>query len=247
MSEREEVLLEPAFVLHSRPFRNTSSMLECLTLNHGRAGLVARGARNPRGRQRSLLQPFVPLRLSWIRRGELGNLTNAEAEPGAAALEGDALLAGFYVNELVLRLMARDDANSEIFSCYSACLAGLARTARPSRTLRLFELDLLQALGYGLELDREAEGGAPLAADRRYRFEIESGPRPVAGGDEDTGLDATYWGRELMSLRDRELGDSASLRAAKHLLARVLAQYLGDRPLKSRAVLRDVVELEGRR
>lgn len=247
MSEREEVLLEPAFVLHSRPFRNTSWILECLTLNHGRMGLVARGARNARGRQRSLLQPFVPLRLSWVRRGELGNLTNAEAEAGTSGLAGDALLAGFYVNELVLRLLARDDANSEIFSCYSECLAGLARNARPSRTLRLFELDLLQALGYGVELEREAEGGHPLAADRRYRFEIESGPRPVSAGDEHAGRDDAYWGWELMSLRDRELGDAASLRAAKHLLARVLAQYLGDRPLNSRAVLRDVVELGGGR
>lgn len=239
MSEREEVLLEPAFVLHSRPFRNTSLILECLTQNRGRVGLVARGVRDARGRQRSLLQPFVPLRVSWVRRGELGSLTGVDSGPGSAALEGQALLAGFYVNELVLRLMARDDANADVYSCYSACLAGLQRDARTARTLRLFELDLLQALGYGLGLDTEADSGAALVPDRRYRFEIEAGPRPERG---DAADDGSYWGRELMSLRDRQLEDAESQRAAKRLLDSVLAVYLGERPLNTRAVLYDIVE-----
>ncbi len=239
MSEREEVLLEPAFVLHCRPFRNTSQIVECLTVNHGRAGLVAHGSRSPRGNRRSLLQPFLPLKLSWIRRGELGRLTNVEARSRAAGLEGDRLLAGFYVNELVLRLMARGDANREAFSCYSECIDGLARGERTSRALRLFELDLLRALGYGLELDREAGSGRPLLPDHRYRFEIEAGLRLASEGSEDSGA---YWGRELMSLRDRELDDAESRRAAKRLLSCVLAAYLGERPLNSRAVLREVVE-----
>lgn len=239
MSEREEVLLEPAFVLHARPFRNTSQIIECLTLSHGRAGLVARGSRNARGRQRSLLQPFVPLKLSWIRRGELGNLTYAEPEPGHAALGGERLLAGFYVNELVIRLTARGDPNPQVFSCYSQCLAGLEREEHTSRTLRLFELDLLEALGYGLGLDGEADTGEPLVPDRLYRFEVESGPRLVSASADDGG---TYRGRELMSLRDRELHDADSRRAAKRLLGRVLAGYLGEKPLQSRAVLRDIVD-----
>lgn len=239
MSEREEALLEPAFVLHSRPFRNTSQILECLTLNHGRVGLVARGSRNARGSQRSLLQPFVPLRVSWVRRGELGSLTGADAEPHGVGLAGERLLAGFYVNELMLRLTARGDPNREAFSCYSECLAGLVRDSRTSRTLRLFELDLLQALGYGLGLDVEAGSGAPLARDRRYRFEIEAGPRLAPSDARDGG---SYWGRELMSLRDRELDDADSQRAAKRLLGSALAVYLGERPLNSRAVLRDIVE-----
>ncbi len=213
-------------------------------MRHGRTGLVAHGSRGSRGGRRSLLQPFVPLRLSWVRRGELGRLTGAEAEPGRPRLEGERLLAGFYVNELVLRLTARGDPNTDVFSCYSECITGLARGARTSRTLRLFELDLLQALGYGLELGAEADGGSPLLPDRRYRFEIEAGPRLVS---EDAEENATYWGRELTSLRDRKLEDAASRRAAKRLLAGALAVYLGDRPLKSSAVLRDVVARGSRR
>src|SRR4029079_10354167 len=117
MSEREQVLLEDGFVLHQRPYRNTSQLLECVTAAHGRGGLVARGSRSSPTRQRALLQPFVPLRLSWIRRGDLGRLTQVETSGLPFDLEGLSLLAGYYANELLLRLTARGDPNAEVFSC----------------------------------------------------------------------------------------------------------------------------------
>jgi DNA repair protein RecO (recombination protein O) len=223
MSDREEVLLERAFVLHHRPFRNTSQIVDCLTNTHGRAGFVARGSRRAQGGQRALLQPFVPLRLSWVRRGELGNLLHVEAESAGYRLQGDRLLGGFYVNELVLRLLARSDANHDVFSCYIDCLKGLAGGAGIARTLRLFEFGFLRALGYGLELDRDIRSGEPLQAEGSYLFELENG-------------------RDLISLREQVLDDADSLRAAKRLLARALNSYLGDRPLKSRGVFKDIVD-----
>jgi DNA repair protein RecO (recombination protein O) len=238
MSEREQVLLEAGFVLHQRPYRNTSQLLECVTAAHGRVGLVARGSRRASSRQRAVLQPFIPLRLSWVRRGDLGRLTHVEASGPALELAAFGLLAGYYVNELLLRLLARGDSNAEVFSCYTRCLAQLAVGGTVARALRFYELDLLRALGYGLELDAEADTGSPLRSDAAYIFELEGGARAVdaAGADEDV-----YSGRDLISLRERELHDDAALRAAQRLLGRALREHLGDRPLRSRLVLQDIV------
>jgi DNA repair protein RecO (recombination protein O) len=238
MAEREEVLLEHAFVLHQRAYRNTSQLIDCVTAAHGRVALVAQGSKRGVASRRALLQPFIPLTLSWVRRGDLGRLTHVEATAASHDLGSDALLAGFYVNELLLRLTARGDPNGEIFSCYSRCLAALAERAKVARTVRLFELQLLRALGYGLELAVDVDSGAPLQADSRYLFELERGPRKANLADDH---DEVYTGHELMSLRDETLADEASLRAAQRLLARVLRTYLGDRPLQSRLVLQDIV------
>lgn len=239
MSEREEVLLTPGFVLHQRPFKNTSQLVEVITPEHGRVALVAQGSRRRTSARRALLQSFVPLKLSWVRRADLGRLTEVEAAAAALELSGDHLLGGFYVNELVLRLSARGDANSEVYSCYSECLAALAGSGGVARTLRLFELALLRALGYGLELERDIRTGERLDPDGRYVFEHENGPRAAASVAEEAGA---YTGSELLSLHGGQLEDRDSLRAARRLLGQALDAYLGDRPLKSRSVLREIVE-----
>lgn len=237
MAEREQVLLEHAFVLHQRPYRDSSQLLECLTAAHGRVGLVARGSRRARSPQRALLQPFVPLRLSWLRRGELGRLTHVEPEGPSYTLEGQRLLAGFYASELLLRLTARSDPNPDAFSCYSRCLAQLAGPAHVARALRVFELELLGALGYGLELDADSATGEPLRGDASYVYELEQGLRRIERADPESDV---YSGKDLLSLRDRALDDD-SLRTAQRLLGRVLRAHLGERPLKSRLVLQDIV------
>jgi len=238
MAEREQVLLVSGFVLHQRPYRDSSQLLECMTATHGRIGLVARGSRRAGNRQRALLQSFMPLRLSWVRRGELGRLTNVEPDGLSYALEGQRLLAGFYTNELLLRLTARSDPNPEVFSCYSRCLAQLAEATKFARTLRVFELHLLGALGYGLELDGDSATGEPLREDARYVYELEQGLRRVELADADTD---SYQGRDLLSLRDLKLDDESSVRTAQRLLGRVLRAHLGERPLQSRLVLQDIV------
>jgi DNA repair protein RecO (recombination protein O) len=238
MAEREQVLLEPTFVLHQRPYRDSSQLLECMTAAHGRMGLVARGSRRAKTGQRALLQPFAPLKLSWVRRGDLGRLTHVEADGPNHALEGQRLLAGFYANELLLRLTARGDPNLDVFSCYSRCLARLAAVQSMARTLRVFELELLRALGYGLELDGDSATGEPLRADLSYVYELELGFRRAEHADSD---DDHYPGRDLLALRDLKLDDDASLRTAQRLLGRALKAHLGERPLNSRLVLQDIV------
>jgi DNA repair protein RecO (recombination protein O) len=209
-----------------------------MTATHGRVGLVARGSRRTGNRQRALLQPFVPLRLSWVRRGELGRLTQVEPDALSYALAGQRLLAAFYTNELLLRLTARGDPNAEVFSCYSRCLAQLAGAANLACTLRFFELELLGALGYGLELGGDSATGEPLCADARYVYELEQGLRRVEHADADTD---SYSGRDLLALRDLKLDDDSSVRTAQRLLGRVLRAHLGERPLQSRLVLQDIV------
>jgi len=238
MSDREQVLLEHGFVLHQRAYRNTSQLLECVTAAHGRVGLIARGSRRTANGQRALLQPFVPLRLSWLQRGELGRLTHVEPASASYELASQRLLAGYYANELLLRLTARSDPNADIFSCYSRCLAELADRAHVARTLRIFELRLLQALGYGLELEADTGTGEPLRAELRYAFELEHGACATTLEDPDADV---YSGSDLISLREQVLEDESSLRAAQRLLGRVLRVYLGDRPLQSRLVLQDIV------
>lgn len=238
MAEREQVLLEHGFVLHQRPYRDSSQLLECVTAVHGRVGLVARGSRRTGNRQRALLQPFMPLRLSWLRRGELGRLTGVEPQGLGYELAAQHLLAGFYANELLLRLTARSDPNPEVFSCYSRCLARLAQAEHVARTLRVFELHLIEALGYGVALDGDAVSGEPLDAEARYVFELERGLRRA---ERDAGDTDVYSGRDLISLREHELGDESSLKTAQRLLGRVLRAHLGERPLQSRLVLQDIV------
>lgn len=238
MSERVEVLLEPGYLLHQRPYRNSSLIVECLTARHGRLCLVARGARRAESRQRSLLQAFQPLRLSWVSRSEMGNLTLAEAAAPAHDLGGEALMAGFYLNELLLRLVPRGDQNERILSCYSGCLARLAAGENAAQALRLFELEFLDALGYRVDLETDCRTGEPIAADRHYTFEHEGG---LTASGEHTTMEVIS-GRHLIALREHRLDDPDSLRAARVLLGGILRQHLGERPLKTRLVLREIHE-----
>jgi len=238
MSDRESVDLEPGFVLHQRPYRNTSQLLECLTANYGRIGLVARGSRRIDAR-RALLQPFVPLHLTWIRRGELGQLRHVEAAAQPYELGAERLLAGFYLNDLMLRLTERGDANGPAFSCYSQCLTELSARGNLARTVRLFELRLLRALGYGLALECDTRSGEAVQPQYRYFVELELGPRKV---DDGAVGEQIYSGFHLLSLHEERLEDAESLGSAKRLLGQALTRYLGGRVLRSRAVLKDIFE-----
>jgi DNA repair protein RecO (recombination protein O) len=238
MSEREEVLLEPAYVLHQRPYRNSSLIVDCLTARYGRQSLVARGARRADSPQRSLLQSFRRIRLSWVRRGEMGSLQQAEADAPAHELKGDGLLAGFYLNELLLRLVPRGDQNDAILSCYSSCLDRLAAAGNAARALRVFELELLEALGYRVDLGSDFRTGEPIEPDRHYVFEHESG---LTASGANTSMEG-YSGRHLIALREHCLNDAESLRTARQLLGGILKRHLGERPLKTRLVLREIVE-----
>ena len=233
MSARTAVESEPGFLLHQRPWRNSSQLLEVLSLHCGRVGLIAQGSRRPDRGTRALLQPFIPLRLSWVRRGELGRVTDVEAGSSAIELDGHALLAGYYANELVMSLTSRDDPAAELFAHYTTCLNELGSGRSVARCLRLFEHRLLGSLGFGLQLDVDCVLGKPLADDCEYTFSLEEGARPAQGGP-------AYRGCDLISLRDERLEDAESLHAARQLLGEAITRHLGTRRLKTRDVLRDI-------
>lgn len=231
MSGAGRVNLEPAWVLHRRPYRDTSEIVDLFTPNHGRVGAVARGSR--RARRRMPLELFQPLHVSWAGKGEL--VTLAGAEPRGRGLEatGRRLLSMFYVNELVLRLTLRQDPHPDIFATYESTVYRLAQDAGEAKTLRLFERDLLDSLGYGLLLDRDVEG-AEVRADCAYQYRLEEGPRRAEGN---AGSALRISGRALRAIHTGCLDDATELREARLLLTAALDHYLGGRPLKTRQFL----------
>src|SRR3982751_828999 len=167
---------EPAFVLHSYRFRETSLIVEAFTRNYGRVALVARGARRPRSVMRGVLLAFQPLLLSWGGKAELRTLHKAEWQGGLPQLAGRGLLCGFYLNELMLKLLAREDAHEILFETYYATLRTLSTGADHAVTLRRFEQQLLKEAGYALTLDRDAATGEAISAELTYEYLVERGP-----------------------------------------------------------------------
>lgn len=236
----DSVELQPAYILHHRAYRDTSALLELITPLHGRVGVVARGARGARSPLRGVLRPFLPLLCSWGGRGELFSLRRAEVAGRMPVLSGQALFAAYYLNELLLRLLQRQDPHPEVFEAYVQALDGFAGQPLEA-VLRLFEKRLLEALGYGLVLDTDVHG-EPVAAERRYRYIPEQGPEPIQGGMRDEG---GLSGRALLALAAEACDNVQDLRELKPLLRRVLGLYLGERPLKTREFLTDM-ERQGR-
>ena len=238
------VPLEPAYVLHQRPYQDSSLLLEVITPNYGRIGLVARGVRKPKGRWQSLLQPFVPLLLSWSGRGELGTVTDAEMSGVPHPLKGQVLLSSFYINELLTRLLHRHDPHPDLFDYYHPLLEQLsllnddaAGRQQLQWQLRLFEKQLLQEIGYGLVLEYDAVSGDAIEPDISYCYQLGEGPVPVSE-NVDAGLVVS--GRTLLALASGELDDVAPLRDAKRLMRAALDQQLGGKPLHSRQMLMDL-------
>lgn len=232
--------LIPAFVLHSRPYRDTSLLLEVFSADSGRVGLVARGARSSRSRQRGLLQPFQPLLLSWSARGELGTLSAVEAAGAPFSLRGHALYSGFYVNELLVRLLHRNDPHPELYPVYGETLTGLMQASEPEPVLRRFELRLLELLGYGLQLERDT-AGAELDPESRYDYRPEEGAVPLAPAGQAQGVAVS--GHSLLALRTECLDDAQVRLDARRLTRAALDPHLGAAPLKTRAVLRQLVKV----
>jgi DNA repair protein RecO (recombination protein O) len=233
---------EPAFVLHTYPYRETSMIVEALTATRGRVALVARGARRPRSDLRGALQSFQPLTLSWTGAGELKTLARAEWRGGLPLVTGSALLCGFYLNELLLKLVAREDAHPRLFDDYEAALRGLASGAEQAPILRRFELRLLAELGYAMPLTHEADTGRPIDPGARYYYAFERGPRMSAA--EPGRHYPEVRGATLLALAQHDFSAPAAAAEAKRLMRDVLDYYLERRAIASRRVVRDLQALE---
>lgn len=240
---RRRAVLEPACVLHSRPWRETSLLVEAMTREHGRIGLVARGARRPRSRLRGLLLPFRQLLLSWSGRGELPSLTGAEADESPPVLLGESLFSAFYLNELLMKLIPRFDAYPIVFDEYRDALGRLGAGDQTGCVLRVFEKRLLDALGYGPTLDYAVDTGAPLSAQKRYRYVPERGPVSCSNGPE-TASGPIVSGKTLMDLSRGRLDGERERIEARGLMRALLAPHLGTRTLGSRQLFARTVPAE---
>jgi DNA repair protein RecO (recombination protein O) len=232
------VLLTRAFVLHQRPFRDTSLILDVFARDHGRLTLFAHGARGPRSRF-TALQPFRVLLLSWSGRGEAPALAGAEAASGVQRLPSEQLLSAFYLNELLLKLLTRHDPHPQLFDCYESTLSQLAAGEAAEASLRQFEVRLLDYIGFGLNLGAEADTGAPVRGEGYYRFQPGVHGFVVA----EPGGANVIAGRVLRGLASADrLEGETDLRQARALMRAALDQCLEGRDLATRSVARSLAK-----
>lgn len=218
------------FVLHRRAYSETSLLVDVFTEDTGRLSLLAKGARARRSAWKSVLQPFTPLLLRWSGKGGLKILTKAEPAAITLPLQQTALYSGFYVNELICRVLEQETAQPQLFQDYLRCLTELAGTPLAVEPiLRRFEFQLLQSLGYGVDFLHCAGSGQPIDENMTYRYREERGFMASLIKD-----NLTFYGRDLLAFEQRRFDDSTVLQAAKRFTRLALKPYLGSKPLKSR-------------
>jgi DNA repair protein RecO (recombination protein O) len=243
MAPRQRVDQQPGYVLHTYPYRETSLIVEAFSLDHGRVGLVARGARRPTSQLRGQLMAFRPLFLDWSGGGEMKTLIRAEWQGRLPLLGGQALLCGYYLNELLMRLLPREVPHPALYVAYTEALEGLAHGAPQEILLRRFELALLQELGYGLCLDSEGDTGIPLRPDGRYAYIIERGAVLVEGlGLQDASVVS---GQTLLDMARGDFRNPETLGQSKPLMRRLIQHYLGGQALQSRRIFTEMFALPG--
>jgi DNA repair protein RecO (recombination protein O) len=227
------IQLEPAYILHARAYRESSLLLEALTRDHGRQGLVARGAKRPKSRWRGILQPFRPLLISWSSRSDLGTLIAADQVAAPPTLEAQSLYCGMYLNEILVRLLHRSDPHAEVFEKYRDVLARLATGETPQPVLRIFEKQLLESIGFGLQLDHVHESSVQIRTDGWYEYLPEGGA--VEKKRTPANEQRLVSGRALLALRSESL-QSEDLPELKRMMRRVMRYHLGEKPLASQAL-----------
>ncbi len=225
--------MSAAFLLHRRDYSNSSLLVECFTEQQGRFPAIAKGVKGQGKSASGVLQPFVPLQIEWSGRGEVKNLIQYEPDGRMLGLVGKALFCGFYINELLMRLLQRDDPHEQLFHNYRILLQQLHTAGVDEASLRYFELDMLVELGYGIELTIDLESGYPVEGAKSYQLVQESGVTACPETNEHA-----IRGQTLLSLVQRSLNEPSELKEARNLLRAVLGFYLGDKPLKSRELFR---------
>ncbi|HET7362560.1 MAG TPA: DNA repair protein RecO [Burkholderiales bacterium] len=232
---------EPGYVLHTYPYKETSLIVEAFTRRHGRVALLARGARRPRSAMRGVLLAFHPLRLGWSGSADLATLISAEwgggLQPASRPLSGRGLMCGFYLNELILRLLPREDPHEALFDAYGDALARLSAGDAFAAVLRSFEKRLLAELGYAPVFDRDAITGAPIEPASSYVYEPDRGPVRASQGD------LLISGRTLLDLAADDYTRSETRDEARYLMRALIGQRLHGQVLHTRSVLMELNEL----
>ena len=242
---RSRVDNQRSFVLHSYHYSETSLIVEVFARDIGRLALLARGARRPRSALRGVLLAFQPLSLAWSGKGEVRTLQRAEWLGGLPRLSGEALLCGFYLSELLIKMLARDDPHEQLFDDYAQALSWLSTGVRSAPTLRWFEKRLLKELGYAMVLDREAVSGAPINAQAHYTYDPERGPILLDPKElwTSTTRQLVVPGNALAAIARDDYADSNTLLQAKLLMRHLINHRLDRRPLLTRRVFADLQQL----
>ena len=235
MSSQRRVQQQPGYILHRRPFRDTSQILDIVTRDHGKIAVVARGSRGSKSRLAGILRPFLPLRVSWVAKSDLGTLTGAEAAGPPAGMIGDAMFSAYYVNELLLHFLHRYDPQSEIYALYEEVIKALLITDNVAAALRSFELEFLSLLGYAVNLDHEFGSRDPLLDDQDYEYRMEQGPVSIGRSGA-----LVFKGAVYKDIAEQRFDKPDVLRAANRLLREIIAFHLGGKELKSRKVLMEL-------
>ena len=229
---------QPGYVLHSYPYQETSLIVEMFTREFGRVGMVAKGAKRPHSPLRSVLMPFHAVTLDWSGKSDLKTLRTAEWRGAFRLLKGRALICGFYLNELLLKLLHRDDPHDILFDIYEQTLHALLEGEDHAIVLRCFEKRLLSELGYALILDRDTESQRPLEAHRRYQYIIDRGPVPVNAQHGGSGLELL--GQTLIDMNRDHYTSTLTQQQSKSLMRTLIGHYLGNQTLHSRQLLIDL-------
>jgi DNA repair protein RecO (recombination protein O) len=232
-----------AFVLHAHPFSETSLVVDIFSRDYGRLPLLARGARRPRSLMRGNLMAFAPLELGWFGGGEVKTLAKAEWLGGMPLLAGRCLLLGYYLNELLVKLLPRDDAHPQLFDAYADALRALSNGAEDAPELRRFEQALLKELGYGLTLDVDAKSGAKVEAEKDYVYWIERGPVEHVASSVGAGDTPYVRGKTLLDMVADDYTDVRTRAESKGLMRQLIAHHLSGKPLQSRRVFMELQEL----
>lgn len=228
---------QPVYVLHTYPFKETSLVVELFTREYGRIAVVAKGARRPRSAMRGMLQSFQPLLGAWSGKAELKTLHSLEWDAGLLLLQGDALMCAFYLNELLLRLLPREDAHDVLFDYYSQTLKTLSTSQDFATTLRRFELKLLQEMGYAVPLTHDANE-RPIHANGQYHYVVEHGALALTQQTTQNGVQLS--GKTLINMANDDYQEVQTQQQSKQLMRYLLAHYLGDKPLHTRQLLIDL-------
>ena len=230
---------QPVYVLHTYPFKETSLVVELFAHGFGRVATTAKGARRPRSAMRGMLQSFQPLIGTWSGKLELKTLHSLEWGGGLLLLKGEALMCGFYLNELLLRLLPREDPHEALFEYYSATLKILANADDLATTLRRFELKLLQELGYAIPLQFDM-ANAEIVASANYQYIAEHGATRLNGSPARVNNGIQLLGKTLIDMANNDYSNSQTQQQSKQLMRYLLAHYLGDKPLHTRQLLIDL-------
>ena len=229
------VQYQNSYVLHTRPYSESSLLIDAFSRDYGRVSLLGKGVRRLKSKLRGMIRPFQPLLLSWSGKGELQTLIAVESDYAIRVLDQSAWLCGYYMNELLIKLLHKYDPHEKLFDHYNDTLQLLEEGESPQIVLRFFEKRLLKEIGYGLVLTHDVKNNSPVLKDKTYRYYPDSGPIVSDNADMDS-----VWivgGSTLIALENEEFADSQQIRQSKYLMRALLNQSLQGRKLKSRSIV----------